>query len=103
MSLDIRASDEDRQRTIAALQRHTEVGRLSLDEFTDRVDAVCAARTLGDLAVITRDLPAAAGDAAMATPADPDAARREFLLIFMIAAVTLLLLGVFMAMTRGGG
>ncbi len=98
MGPETRASDNDRQRTIAALQRHTEVGRLSLDEFSDRVGAVCSARTLGDLAHVTRDLPAEP----VVVPAVAGIPRRELPLAFLAAVVTLLLLAVFMGVTRGG-
>jgi hypothetical protein len=54
----IRASDNDRERTIAALQQHTVAGRITLDEFTERAAAVYAARTLSELAETTADLPA---------------------------------------------
>ena len=57
--MDIRASDEDRQRVVAALERHTGAGRLTLDEFAARVEAACGARTLAELAAVTSDLPAA--------------------------------------------
>lgn len=95
----LRASDSDRQQVVADLQRHTEQGRLSLDEFSERVGAAYTARTLGELATVTRDLPAA--------PAAPDPAeggstrgRREILIVFAVAVATLLLLMVFMAVTR---
>jgi len=54
----IRASDADRQHVVEALHRHTAAGRLSLDEFTDRVDAAHRATTHAELAAITADLPA---------------------------------------------
>jgi ferric-dicitrate binding protein FerR (iron transport regulator) len=54
----IRASDADRQHVVQALHEHTAAGRLSLDEFTDRVDAAHRATTHGELAAITADLPA---------------------------------------------
>jgi hypothetical protein len=57
--VDVRASDEDRERTLAALRDHTAAGRLSLDEFSERAATVYAARTLGELAGTTADLPAA--------------------------------------------
>ncbi|GAA5181736.1 hypothetical protein GCM10023322_17100 [Rugosimonospora acidiphila] len=53
-----RASDEDRQRVVRALERHTAAGRLDLDEYAERVDRVLAARTHGELAEVTTDLPA---------------------------------------------
>jgi hypothetical protein len=99
MSVEMRASDDDRQRVIDALQRHTAVGRLTLDEFTDRVGDVYSARTLGDLESLTRDLPADGGaDAdAGAVPAHR-AVRRDLLVIFAVAAATLILLGLLMTM-----
>ena len=54
-----RASDDDRLRVVAELERHTAEGRLSLDEFSSRVDRVYQAITQADLSHITRDLPVA--------------------------------------------
>jgi hypothetical protein len=54
----IRASDADRQHVVDALHQHTAAGRLSLDEFTERLDAALQATTYGELAAITADLPA---------------------------------------------
>ena len=81
---------------VDALQRHTEAGRLSLDEFTERVDSAYAARTLAELAAVTRDLPAEPVTAA----ATPDTGRRDLLVIFAVAGAALVLLFVFMALTR---
>jgi hypothetical protein len=58
-----RASDDDRQQVIRALERHTAAGRLSLDEYTERVDRALAARTHDQLAEVTVDLPAETGAA----------------------------------------
>lgn len=55
---DLRASDTDRQQVIDALTRHTAAGRLTLDEFTTRVDAATHAKTYRELAAVTNDLPA---------------------------------------------
>ena len=61
----VRASDADRDRTIEALAGASAEGRLSLEEYSQRSDAALTARTLGDLAGLTADLPApAAGDSA---------------------------------------
>jgi hypothetical protein len=95
----MRASDEDRERVVAVLQRHTAAGRLSLDEFAERVDVACAARTLGELAVVTRDLPPVPADDADEDPGSQG--RRELLLVFLVAALALLVLGVAVAATRG--
>jgi len=54
-----RASDADRDRTVAALREHTAVGRLTLEEFNERLDKACAAKTLGELGELTADLPGA--------------------------------------------
>jgi hypothetical protein len=77
---------------VELLQQHTAVGRLSLDEFTDRVGNAYDASTLRDLAVVTSDLPP--------LPEQPAAVRRDLFVLFGIAAVTLLLLGLYMAVTR---
>lgn len=55
---DTRASDQDRERMLRLLQRHTAAGRLSLAEFTDRSGQAVAARTRDELAVLAADLPA---------------------------------------------
>jgi len=55
---DLRISNADRERVIEHLQACTGDGRLDLDEFAERVDAVYAARTFGDLEPVTADLPA---------------------------------------------
>ncbi|MET8309028.1 DUF1707 domain-containing protein [Micromonospora sp. NPDC005173] len=102
MDVELRASDDDRNRVVAELHRHTTAGRLTLDEFSDRVGAVWTARTLGDLAALTRDLPVLPDPSANAT-ADGDLTgqgRRELLVLFAVAALTLLLLGGFLAVTR---
>ncbi len=85
----MRASDEDRQRIVAALERHTGAGRLTLDEFAQRVGVVSAARTLDELAAVVSDLP---------TETREEKQRRELLLVFAIALVTLVLLGVGLAL-----
>ncbi|HTX27160.1 MAG TPA: DUF1707 domain-containing protein [Streptosporangiaceae bacterium] len=55
----IRASDEDREWTAAALGAHFAAGRLTLEEFQERLDRAYAAKTLGELADLMTDLPAA--------------------------------------------
>ena len=53
----IRASDEDRERTAAALSGHYATGRLTLEEFKERLDRAYAAKTLGELSDLMTDLP----------------------------------------------
>jgi Domain of unknown function (DUF1707) len=54
----IRAGDVDRERTASDLTRHCADGRLTPSELEQRLEAVFAAQTLGDLAAVRRDLPA---------------------------------------------
>jgi DUF1707 SHOCT-like domain/Protein of unknown function (DUF2516) len=51
------ASDADRERVTQELRHHFEAGRLTLDDFNDRLDATFNARTVGELFEVTRDLP----------------------------------------------
>lgn len=54
---DLRASDADRDRIAARLGGAMAVGCLTSTEYAERLDAAYAARTLGELAPLTRDLP----------------------------------------------
>jgi class 3 adenylate cyclase len=54
---DVRIGDDDRQRVIDALSRHTGQGRLTLDEFAELVGRVYAARTRRDLDEVLAGLP----------------------------------------------
>ena len=54
----IRASDDDRERTVSLLREHHAAGRLTLDEFNERLDKAYAAKTLGELDELMSDLPA---------------------------------------------
>jgi len=58
-SPDLRISDDDRQQVTELLRRHTADGRLTLDEFAERVGVALAARTRSDLEAVTADLPRA--------------------------------------------
>ena len=55
----MRASDADRDRAIADLREHTAAGRLTLEEFSERVDRAVAAKTFAELEEIGSDLPSA--------------------------------------------
>ena len=63
-SLELRASDAEREATARELARGQAEGRLTLDELSQRLDLVYAAKTREELAAVTRDLPAP-------TPAPP--------------------------------
>jgi hypothetical protein len=55
----VRASDAEREQTVARLRDATAEGRLTLDEFSQRVEDAYAAKTHEALAALTGDLPAA--------------------------------------------
>ena len=54
----IRASDADRDRTAALLREHHAAGRLTAEEFSERLDHTYAAKTMGELDQLLADLPA---------------------------------------------
>ena len=53
---EVRASDADRDRVLDLLRTAVGDGRLTADEFEERMEAALSARTLGELAVLTADL-----------------------------------------------
>jgi hypothetical protein len=53
----IRASDVDRDAVVATLRDAYSAGRLTLDEFDERMTAAYASKTWGDLRRLTIDLP----------------------------------------------
>ncbi|MCX5369640.1 DUF1707 domain-containing protein [Streptomyces sp. NBC_00015] len=54
---DLRASDADRERVAEVLRDALAEGRLDMTEFEERLEETYKARTYGELAPITRDLP----------------------------------------------
>lgn len=54
---DLRAGDADRDAAAATLREHYAQGRLSLEEFNQRLDAAFAATTHRQLSQLTWDLP----------------------------------------------
>lgn len=54
---DLRISDGDREATASSLREHYALGRLSLEEFNQRLNAAFAAVTQRDLDAVTGDLP----------------------------------------------
>jgi hypothetical protein len=69
-----RASDADRDQTAAALREHLAAGRLTIEEFDERLDQAYAAKTLGELDKVTADLPGTGLGQLPDTPADRPAA-----------------------------
>lgn len=65
----VRIDDNDRERAVAFLRHHCADGRITLDEFSDRVGQVFAASTSADIESVTADLPAVARSTSGATAA----------------------------------
>jgi Domain of unknown function (DUF1707)/Cell wall-active antibiotics response 4TMS YvqF len=68
----LRASDHDRDRVAETLSTAFAEGRLDPEEYRERLDSVYTAKTLGELEVLTHDLP---GHLAAATLAGHPPAR----------------------------
>ena len=65
----MRASDADRDVVLAELSEHYQAGRLTSDELEERTGQVLQARTFGDLARLTADLPPLAPERPAVDPA----------------------------------
>jgi hypothetical protein len=71
-SPELRAGDEDRDRTITRLREAFAEGRLTQDEFDGRMGEAAVARTFSDLDTLTADLPATAPAPIAVPAASPD-------------------------------
>ncbi len=60
-----RVADTDRYRTVTILREHVVAGRLTLDEFSERMGAALQARTRGELDAVMTDLPESAAPTAV--------------------------------------
>lgn len=72
----LRAGDADRDATAERLRAAHGEGRLTAEELYQRLDATFAARTLGDLEALTRDLPPVATTGTPARTGDEAALER---------------------------
>ncbi|MGC9496998.1 DUF1707 SHOCT-like domain-containing protein [Streptomyces sp. WG7] len=66
----LRASHADRDRVVDVLSGAAGAGRLTAEELDERVGAALTARTLGELAVLTADLPVVPGEGPVAEVKD---------------------------------
>jgi len=73
----LRASDAERDEIVRRLNVDVGEGRLTLAEFSDRVDSVYGSRTRGELAPLVADLPAPGCTCRAALPR-PAARRRWY-------------------------
>lgn len=71
------ASDADRDRSVELLRTAVGEGRLTLEEFAERVERAQAARTDLELAALSRDLPAARTGAAAGVEVQPAGERHR--------------------------
>jgi hypothetical protein len=85
----VRASDAEREETVAALQRSLGEGRLELDETDTRMTAAYAARYRHELACLLEDLPEVGG-----TARPPGRTRRPAAVVAALALGLGLLSGV---------
>jgi hypothetical protein len=60
-SLELRASDTDRERVADRLREAAAQGQITMDELEERLETTYSAKTFGDLVPVTADLPAHAG------------------------------------------
>jgi hypothetical protein len=67
---ELRASHEDRDRVVELLRMAAGDGRLTAGELDQRLEVALTAQTYGELAALTKDLPAAPGVTAAAEPKD---------------------------------
>ncbi len=67
----LRASHEDRDAVIEALRVAAGDGRLTAEELDERLEVAFSARTYGELATLTADLPATASPTATVAPVEP--------------------------------
>ncbi len=74
---ELRASDQDRQKVADRLRDAVNEGRIDLTEYDERLAAAYAAKTYGDLAEITADLPAPQTPAVALSPAAPAATESQ--------------------------
>ena len=65
----LRVSDAERDVTLRMLGDHAAVGRLTLDELEERSSRALAAKTRGELATLTSDLPSESQEQGQTQPA----------------------------------
>lgn len=73
----VRIGDAERERVRLVLSRHAEDGRITLEEYGDRLGEVYAARTALELQAALRELPPLPAGTLPAPPAERVAASRR--------------------------
>jgi Domain of unknown function (DUF1707) len=75
---ELRASDADRDRAVEVLRVAAGDGRLSAAELDERLDVALTARTVGELAALTADLPEVAAHVDGIAPQAKDIVRLDY-------------------------
>jgi hypothetical protein len=75
---ELRVSYEDRDRAVELLRVAAGDGRLTAAELDERVEAALTARTSGELAALTADLPAVPGQAGAVAAQAKDVVRLDY-------------------------
>jgi Domain of unknown function (DUF1707) len=75
---ELRASHEDRDRAVEVLRVAAGDGRLTAAELDERIEAALTARTSGELAALTADLPAVPGPAGSVAAQAKDVVRLDY-------------------------
>ncbi len=73
----MRASDADRTAVAQRLQRAVDEGRLDINDYDERLQQAYAAKTYGELARVTADLPAPVVDKALVKAEQKAVTRRQ--------------------------
>ena len=90
---DLRASDEERDSTAAALREHFVQGRLTLDELLGRLDTALTARTRSQLDALLADLPSR-----KERPGAPEPAETAFPARYAAVAVLIIVMAVWLVL-----
>lgn len=92
---DLRIGDAERDAAMEQLREHFAAGRLTLDELTERIDGILAAKTQTQIDALMTDLPRPRRSPARAARPAPDASDTArylvaMLVLFALAALVLL-------------
>jgi len=103
-SVQMKASDADRDAVLSDLSEHFQAGRLTADEFEDRTGRALAARTWGELRDLMQDLPAdPAGPHVPVTATTGAPPQRPIGRTVLVPIAVLAGIGIAVAMSAGTG
>jgi len=92
----LRVSEADREEASARLAEHYSTGRLTDDDYYERLDAVWSAKVRADLEMLFTDLPKSAPQPPLAVRRPRRGRPRAFPLVacFLLVAIGLVVMGV---------